>query len=305
MMSTFLKKIILFALSIPIVLLVCILLTSAWVMRNDFENDETESNTLVLKENQNYDLAFMGISHARNFSRFQNHDKTAKTLNRTILNLGQGASSCGASEQLFYLRYSYQKNNTIDTILYILSPPLLYSNQLNLASTTFELEPFNLSFFFQYLKHPGENKVERLREYVASKLGPTWIAYKPKKWLPNTDTLDAMDTALVKAGFELAYPNGLQNSVYEKTCNTLIETVQTAKQHQTAVIFIIPPALFGKWEGHEETLAFCNSMKQKYGCGCIDLSMSVLEPRYYYDHHHLNSAGVHFFVEQYLKPAIR
>ena len=32
-----------------------------------------------------------------------------------------------------------------------------------------------------------------------------------------------------------------------------------------------------------------------------DFSESVLIPKYYYDHHHLNSAGVDYFAENFLK----
>ena len=69
-------------------------------------------------------------------------------------------------------------------------------------------------------------------------------------------------------------------------------------------MLIIPPALFGKWKGHEETVEFCRIMNVKYGVSFHDFSMSVLEPKLYYDHHHLNTNGVEYFTEKFLKLAL-
>jgi len=304
-MKLFLKKLTLFTLSLPLVIFTCVFSTSHWVTRNYFNNDETESNTLVIKNNQNYDLAFLGISHARNFSRYQNHQMIENILNKKILNLGQGASSCGPNEQLFYLSYSYSKNIKIDTIIYVLSPPLLYSNELNIASSTFDLESFEWNFLFQYLFHPSENKTERLFHYIKSKLNPDWIFHVPFKKSSNTRELKGLDSLKVKEGFKLAYPNGLQGGTFLKSSKVIETTIQLAKTNNSTLIFIIPPALFGKWQGHDETYNFCQKMNQIYGCECYDFSESMLEANYYYDHHHLNSQGVEYFVENYLSVAIK
>src|SRR5690606_6156957 len=118
-MRIFVIKLILFGLVLLFVFLLTPLLTSYWVKRNDFKNDQTESNTLIMEKNKNYDLAFLGISHARNFSRYRNHERLERFLNKKILNLGQGASSCGANEQLFYLKYAYNNRKIkIDTLIY-------------------------------------------------------------------------------------------------------------------------------------------------------------------------------------------
>jgi hypothetical protein len=299
-MEKFLKKISLFVLSFPFMIFIVAFSTSLWVERNHFNNDETESNTLVIENNQNYDLAFLGISHARNFSRYQNHQMIENKINKTILNLGQGASSCGPNEQLFYLSYTYSKNITIDTIIYVLSPPLLYSNELNIASSTFDLESFKISFLYQYLQHPSENKAERLFHYIKSKLNPEWFFHTPLNRGPNTRALKGLDSLKVQEGFKLAYPYGLQNDTYIKSCKVIETTIQLAKKNNSTVIFIIPPALFGKWPGHAETYNLCEKMKQIYGCGCYDFSESMLDANNYYDHHHLNSSGVEYFVKNYL-----
>jgi hypothetical protein len=254
-----------------------------------------------MEKNKNYDLAFLGISHARNFSRYRNHERLERFLNKKILNLGQGASSCGANEQLFYLKYAYNNRKIkIDTLIYVLSPPLLFSNELNITSSTFDSEVFELSFLFEYMNHQSENKSERIFHYIKSKFSPDWILLHPTKRNKNEIFLEEIDSAAVREGFKLAYPNGLQDEVFNKSSKAIEQTVNLAKKNNSFVIFIIPPALFRKWEGHEKTFEFCKEMKNNYGCDCFDLSETMLEPIHYYDHHHLNSDGVDIFAREHL-----
>ena len=109
------------------------------------KNSQTESNTLIIPENNKFDLLFLGISHARNFSRYGNHEKIEKALDKKIINLGQGSGYCGINEQLFYLDYFYNKNNTTKDIIIVLTPSMLTSEKLPIASNTFDNEIFDLS----------------------------------------------------------------------------------------------------------------------------------------------------------------
>lgn len=246
------------------VFLSLVVLSSFLVDHRHFKNFETEGNLLCLKENAHYDITMMGISHARNFSRHKNHLRVENILHKKMLNLGQGFAKCGVNEQLFYLEYFYSKNVRMDTILYVLSPPLLYGDYLNKASGTFVLEPFRWDFFEKYLAFDGaENKYSRLLYYVSSKLHPKWLFHYPKCDDKKEDELKKLDTAVVNAGFKMAYLEGENAKIFRKNCNQVENTIKVAHAHHTQVIFIIPPALFGKWKGHQETIAFCRQMKEK------------------------------------------
>ena len=52
------------------------------VKRRGFLNYQTESNLLFFKTQTDYDVLFIGISHARNFSRHKNHIQVEKILNK-------------------------------------------------------------------------------------------------------------------------------------------------------------------------------------------------------------------------------
>jgi hypothetical protein len=286
-----------------IALIGLVVLSSFLVKKRNFKNFQTEGNLLVLKEKEHYDICVMGISHARNFSRHKNHLRVENILHKKMLNLGQGYAKCGVNDQLFYLEYFYSHNVKVDTILYILSPPLLYGDYLNKSSGTFVLEPFRFDFFKKYLAFDGaENKYNRLLYYVSSKLHPKWLFHFPKNDEKKKDKLVALDTAVVNAGFKMAYLEGESEEIFNKNCGQVENTIKVAKANRSHIIFVIPPALFGKWKGHNETIEFCKKMKEKYNTSYYDFSESVLEPQYYYDHHHLNSDGVVYFTSNYLAP---
>jgi hypothetical protein len=303
-MKKFISQVILFS-SITIILLVIFLQISSLIVNaREFKNSETESNTLIIKEDRNYELLILGISHARNFSRHRNHELIEKITNKKIINIGQGGGACGLAEQLFYLDYFYKKNNSADTILFILSPPLFYSKTLPIASNTFLEESFNFDFLFSYLKAPGENKRERTIEYFRSKFSEEWLTKKPYSKTGETKELRSIDPKVVNEGFKSAYGDSLSETQFKKSCQIAEEIILLAQTKKSKILFIVPPALFGKWPGHNECIEFAKKMEQKYGCKYYDFSEAVITPAYYYDHHHLNTKGIVFFTKNFLRPIL-
>lgn len=279
-----------------------VILFSTIVKGRDFKIYETESNLLILKDNEEYDLAFMGISHARNFSRHKNHLRVEKILNEKILNIAQGNSTCGVNEQLFYLKYFYAHGVKINEIIYVLSPPLAFNENLNKSSDTFIYEPFEFDFLYKYLFFDAENKYQRLFYYIRSKISFKWLFYKPGSLDRQNGRLQKIDSVKIKNGLKLAYPNGLDIKIFTKNCEVVENTIKTAKMNNSQISFLIPPSLFGKWPGNDQVVAFCKKMHKKYNLNYYDFSESILNSKYYYDHHHLNSDGVEYFAAKYLKP---
>ena len=301
-MKGFLIRVVLYLVLFFLSLYLVLKILSTIVYRRDFKNSETESNTLIIKEKTHYDLLFMGISHARNLSRNGNHERVEKILNKKMINLGQGSGKCSINEQLFYLDYFYSKGNTTDKICIVLSPPMLSSSTLPQASTTFDNEIFDLSFFSKYLFFNTENKSERLLNYVQSKFSKNWISMKPIYSKSNDDFLIELDSTKIEDGFNLAFgSSGFNIEQFKKSCSIVEEIIKLAKKNNSKIYFFIPPALFGKWPGHFETINFLNKNKIYYNFEYTDFSESILEPKMYYDHHHLNSNGVDLFTEKYLK----
>jgi hypothetical protein len=46
-------------------------------------------------------------------------------------------------------------------------------------------------------------------------------------------------------------------------------------------------------------------MNKKYGTSFYDFSGVIIEPKYYYDHHHLNTNGIVLFTNNYLEGTLR
>lgn len=303
-MKRFLRLTILYIFLLIGLLLIALETNSYIVKHRKFKNYETESNLLVMNNNEEFDILFMGISHARNFSRHKNHLRIENILDEKIINIGQGSGRCGINEQLFYLNYFYDLDNTASTVAYIVSPPLFYSETLPIASNTFDREPFELKFLFDYLFFKAENKQERLTSYLQTKLTRFWLSYKPNSKDSNDEKLDSIDFKVVSVGQQMVHKDSIVFKRFNKSIDRVEETIQLALNNNSNVVLVIPPALFGKWKGHYHVEEFAKRMQKLDGVEYYDFSESVLFPEYYYDHHHLNTNGVVYFTENFLKPII-
>ncbi|WP_431243033.1 hypothetical protein ACQ9BO_25860 [Flavobacterium sp. P21] len=280
-----------------------LLLTSKYVNDRNFKNSQTESNTLIIKSYHKYDLMFMGISHARTFSRWGNHEVVEKILNKKIINIGQGSGICGINEQLFYLQYFYSKGNKVNTIALVLTPPMLTSEESPIASNTFNLEVFDLNFLYQYLMFDSENKSQRIIEYSQSKLRSKWIDLMPDHKIGKIDSLTKIDRAKVDGNL-LSWQKNINVERFKKSCYQVEKIIKLAERNNSKVVLTIPPALFGKWPGHNQASDFAKRMMKKHKINFYDFSEAVLIPGYYSDHHHLNTKGIKYFTNIYLKPIL-
>lgn len=304
-MKKYILKVFVFGFGIFFFLLILIITSSEIVKKRHFENGETISNTLVFGKNEHYDIMFSGTSHARMFSWRTNHQLVETILNKKIINIGQGGAICGPNEQFFYLKYFYKQNNSVDILVYVLSPPMLYSEIIPLASNTFNAEPFSFKLFYEYLKFDSENKGIRLLDYCRSKLSPHWITLQPQKAHdPVLDSTADPDTSGLRDFVATYYdPNDIIR--FEKSCKIIEKEIRFVQKHHIKMIFILTPTLFGKWPGQERVIHFAEEMKKKYGIAYYDFTESLfMEPQYFYDHQHLNTLGIKHFTEEYLKPII-
>lgn len=304
-MKRFILHIILFSTILFAAAYVSLWIPSFIVENRAFQNADTEGNLLVFEKDEPFDLLFLGISHARNFSRHNNHNKVTGILNKKILNLGQGGGACSINEQRFYLDYFYAQNNTTNQVILVLSPPMLFSHTTPLASNTFDNEPFDSAFLYRYLFYSSENKKQRIWSYLNSKMSLFWLRLQPDSKDGMFDALTALDSTKVRKGQDLAYSGKpINNARFQKSKHGVEAIIKLARDHDSEVVLFIPPALFGKWRGHDETAALGALLAKQENVSFYDFSESVLEPKYYYDHHHLNTPGVVHFTEQFLQPVL-
>jgi hypothetical protein len=303
-MKEFLIKLILF---IVLALATVFGITKIFSLRTEqkpFNNYDSEVNLFTIKRNTHYDIVFMGISHARNFARFKNQLRVEKILNSSTLNIGRGGGKCGAEAEYVYLKHFYSRGNTADKIIYVPTPPLMFSEYIDVNSSIFEYEPFRASFFFQYLFSKAKNKKQQLYYYLRFKFKSQWAAFKPKSIDSNEQKLAKLDSAAVTSGFKLAYPKGLDSVTFERNKAIVRKTVELCRKHNTQVLFIMTPAMFGSWPGNEEVFRFLEELKKEYPIEIYDYSEVCKDPQMYFDHHHLNSKGVSWFTGKYLKPLL-
>lgn len=291
-----------------IILLVAVFLainlSSYVVHKRGFEIYETDSNTLPMKKNTHYDIIFSGASNARNLSNYKNNLRLESILNKSITNIAQGDARCGINEQFFYLKYFYEKGNTVDQLVYILDPILMYSKKLPYASNTFNNECFSLDFLFSYLAFDSENKQQRIFEYIRSKLTIEWLGMRPNNLDSQEDVIGEVDSlAVVKLLMGYFNPDSAGDR-FNKSCNTLEKEIQFVREMNTKVVFVIPPSVFGYLPGQDSTLVFVERMFHEHGVPFYDFSGVMKDPKYYYDHVHLNTNGVIHFMQDFMKPGL-
>jgi hypothetical protein len=143
--------------------------------------------------------------------------------------------------------------------------------------------------------------------YLQRKLHPVWLLKKPFTAENMPIVVDTINMQLIAEGHNMVFNGSVLNTVqFEKSIKIIEKTIQLAKSNKSEVFLVIPPALFGKWRGHLETLNFAKKMGNKYANVTIfDASEKVLNNQYYYDSHHLNTNGIVFFTENYLQKLLK
>ncbi len=303
-MARFISKILLFFALCLSVIFGATKLKSLKVEKQHFENYDSESNLFTLGKNQHYLTLFMGISHARMFTRSKNQIRVEQVLEGPTMNIGRGLGLCGPIEENLYLKYFYSKGNTTDYIVYIPTPPMLFSEYLSTSSATYEHEPFKLDFFMQCLFSNSMNKNQKLYRYLRYKFKPNWKKIKPGSAESDNAVLPKFDSASLKWGLSQAYPKGLDSIMFERSKLEIIKTIRMAQKNNTKVIFMFTPTLFGGWPGHEEILKLLIDLKKEYPVQVYDFSDACVDINLYRDHHHFNSKGVDWFTKNYLYPII-
>jgi hypothetical protein len=211
----------------------------------------------------------------------------------------------GVHVQYVYLKYFYDHGNKADTVVFFASPVIFYADYLDKNPLSYVSEPFKPDFFWLNVTDGCENRWEQLFYYVRNKFTTSWVHSVPD----TTDTIESafltkLDTAAVAAGLKEAYRDGMSDTVFKEECNEMKKIVELAQEHHSTVIFILPPALFGKWPGTEKTIDFLKQLQPVYHTDYYDFSDSIKDPTMYYDHHHLNTKGVVYFTKKYLKTVL-
>jgi len=271
-------------------------------MSNHYENTKpvnnatTESNLMVIPQNKEYDLCFLGASTARVLSRNGNHDRVEKILNKSIINLAQGGGRGGVEKNYIFFSYFLEQGNNVKQLIYFLPPQCLFTDSYD--NLKMDIEPFKFSF----LKHGIKNKMDiaTLFNYIQTKFTSGWksviLSQEQNHSLEKIDTVAIGKNLANFTRYEKQSP-----AEFTEKFEYLKKIVALAKEHDAKVSIIFQAHLMNEFPHLSEVK---NELKKQYDqkeIDIVDLSDSLKEPSYFYDHLHLNTKGAVEFTKKFLK----
>lgn len=299
-MRLFLKKLLLLAFCTA---LLCLALSAVPFVRFHFTNGTTESNLLVMPHGEHVGVVLLGTSHGRIFSRAGNHERVERILGESMLNLSKGEGRGIVAEDIF-LHYFYAQGNTARDVVYVIDPFVFYADAWNDDNDFLFDEPLDIRFTL-FLLQTEHVPMHVWANYLKSKLAWGWVMAHPSFIQDRTDHLSSVDPQAVHARIENLYPEGTNSQTFRTYVRRLDDIVALARAHGSRITFVIPTTLLGEMPGRADLLTELARVREKDGVRFFDYSSAVTNPSLYYDHDHLNTAGVELFAEQYLKPLLK
>ncbi len=269
----------------------------------EFTNANTESNLLWMPADTKFDLIISGASHARCFSRSGNHFRIENILNKKIANLSQGLGAGGIENQLLYLRYFLSRGNSTNEIVYFIDPFVFFNDKMDNNNYIYNNEPFNWSFIGSIVANSV--RAETFNNYLKFKLKKHWWTFIPDTNQINTQSLEFVNPDVFEKRMRVMYPDGMTDEMKKIKWTALQKFLSLAGERKMKITFVVPPTLLGHLPYHETMLEELEVLCEKYFCNIYDYSIAMEAPQYYYDHDHLNTSGVVYFTEKYLRQVLK
>jgi hypothetical protein len=295
----FLLKSLAFALINSLILLALLLYFSGKNRDIHLDVASSESNLLVTGDNQHYDIAILGTSRGRVFSRDDNHRLVEGILNKKVVNLSKGGGG-GLMPAKLHLSHFYHRGNTVKQIVYLIDPWIFYS-PINNDQNNFFLrdEPFELAVLWQLItdKYPMKTILSYLQK-IAVKDWQKISKYAGENLTKGTlNHIDADKINKARTYYEGRYVEGgfARYSQFVDTINRL------AEQNNSKITYIILPLLIDNFPGIERVEQKLSAVAEsKKHVDVLNLSNAMQSQEYYYDHMHFNTQGISYFTRKYL-----
>ncbi|MDX9787729.1 MAG: hypothetical protein RBT11_13175 [Desulfobacterales bacterium] len=266
------------------------------------KNWETESNLLVMGENEHYDVAILGTSRGRIFSRDANHQLMEGILGKKVINLSKGGGG-GLMPAELHLSNFYDRGNTVEHIIYLIDPWVFFC-AINNENNNFFLrdEPFELSILwkliarryppdriFSYLQMIAKDDWENFTRYSAPGLSElTLTAINPRK----------------QEEARKHYLSLYEADRFERYSRYLHVINALAKANNSRITYIMLPILMDDFPGAKEVDEKLKAVSREDRVAYYNFVASVRDIRYFYDHMHFNKIGIAHFTQAYLKPIL-
>lgn len=264
-----------------------------------FKNWETESNLLVTGENEHYDIAILGTSRGRVFSRDSNHLTMEKILGKKVVNLSKGGGG-GLMPAKVHLAHFYRRGNKADHVIYFVDPWIFFC-PINNENNTFFLrdEPFEITILFDLILNRFPS--ERIISYIQMIAVDNWKSISTYA-APGLDklTLKAIDPVKLEEARE-HYLSLYDYDKFEHYSKFLYDINKLAKEHNSRITYVMLPILMKDFPGADMVDQTLKSISSKEGVGYYNLIDQMHDRQFFYDHMHFNNRGVAHFTKTYLE----
>jgi hypothetical protein len=268
-----------------------------------FNNWETESNLLVMDDNERYDVLLLGTSRGRVFSRDGNHLLLEKMLAKKVINLSKGGGG-GLMPAELHLAHFFSRGNRAAHIIYLVDVWVFFS-AINNENNSFFLrdEPFELSILwkliqdgyplkriFSYLQMIAVNDWQDISRYAAPGLTERTLNYIDK---------DKLEKA--RAHYQKRYTQ----KNFEKYSQVIERLNEMAKAHNSRITYIMLPILIPGFPGVDQVETKLKAVAAQHPhVSFYNLVNAMQDRKYFYDHMHFNKTGIVYFARKYLLPVL-
>ena len=302
-----------FNLFLKLLLIQCVVGTAffssiyVWERRHAYAPYQTESILRVIPYQQNVDLLILGTSHGRIYSRNRNEEIVEGILQKRIVNASIGGGG-GVIPAQVSLETFFARGNKTRYVIYFLDAWVFNSTKWNEDFFPMtEEEPLEWDFFTRLLDHGFSRSV--LLAYFRSKLTSRWLTMRPSAGVElRREYLARRDPEAVAKRLGVLYQGKTSEIVFQRYWQHVLTMAHMIANQNAQLLLIMPPSLLGTEPDTELLSKHVNDLvSRSFEGGQMqvifkDFSTAIQDPHLYYDHDHLNSAGIQAITENYLKP---
>lgn len=267
------------------------------------DNSETESNLLVIRDDEHFDVALLGTSRGRVFSRDDNHRLIEEIIDRNVINLSKGGGG-GLMPAELHLSFFYHRGNQADHIVYLVDPWVFFS-PINNEDNDFFLrnEPFELYVLWKLIRqgYPA-NRISSYLQEIAEKDWPSISKYAAPGLTERTlKTIDEKKLDKARQHYRSKFiENGFEKySRFVDAINTLV------KRNNGRITYVMLPMLIPDFPGMARVDRKLKAAARQNGhVAYYNCSDRMKDRQYFYDHMHFNKTGIAYFARNGLHPIL-
>jgi hypothetical protein len=299
MVNRFIKKLGWF-ITINIILAVGVLIIIKLTEPSYEKTDEsTEASFSAIPTNKQFDLVILGTSHAREFTRSGNKATVESILNTKLWNLSKGFGHGGLVSSIAAWDLFKQSKNTTKRLVYFIDPWIFYYSKWNEENFFLEDEPLKWDIFQNAFHNKASLSV--LINYVKAKFKPSYFLNQPINNTRNYKQLDSINNMKAEKQMKIYYYEAINDKSFERYKELFKEFTLGLHKQGIELVIIIPPTLLNKEPGFDRVWNFLSTIKN---IKLYDHSQAVRDPKLYYDISHLNSTGIEYYTNNYLKAVL-